>query len=549
MKPSIQTLGHILYSPSQYIVPVFQRNYRWENRELEKLWDSLVEIQQPEKIGNHFMGFLVLMPGLAQPGENTAFHVIDGQQRLTSMSLLLAAIRNSASGHKFDSLADEIHQYYLVHPLKKGDDHFRLLPKDRDHDNYVAAIGRDATPIGRIANAVGFFEHKLAGLDASDESALRSIFNTVCQRFEFMCATLETENAYSIFKSLNSTGVALGPSDLIRNFVFMHVEAHDHDLFDSEYWAPLELRFSRPDGTLNEDRFSRFFRDFLILSGRYVSPSNTFQTFEGRYEATGFIPQELTKSLIRYAGHYEVISGRAKDRSEAVTKALTGLNSLESSTTYPLLLALLKLRDEGGLSDHDLSRAVLMLKGFILRRFICGDSSRGYARIFIRAIAQLATDPIKSLRSFLINRGWPDDSRFTGAFVDSPLYQRDYSKHILASLERGRGHKEPADLTDTEIEHIMPQTLNADWRKDLGPDPESVHGNWLHKPGNLTLSAYNRELWNHKFATKSLRYATSNVTITREISNYTAWTEEEIRCRSEKLAKEAAAIWLGPDKF
>ena len=549
MKPSIQTLGHILYSPSQYIVPVFQRNCRWENRELEKLWDSLEEIQQPDKIGNHFMGFLVLMPGLAQPGQNTAFHVIDGQQRLISLSLLLGAIRDSARRHKFDSLAEEIHEDYLVHPRKLGDEHYRVLPKAWDHDNYVAAVRGEATLTGRIANAVAFFEKKLAALGTADEGVLRSIFNTVRQRFEFMCATLETENAYSIFKSLNSTGVALGPSDLIRNFVFMHVQPDDHDLFDTEHWAPLEKRFARSDGTLDEDIFSRFFRDFLASSGRYVRPAHTFQTFESRYEATGFSPQELAKSLNRYAGQYEVILGRRADPTESVTDALAGLNSLESSTTYPLLLALFRLREEGVLGDHDLSRAILMLKGFILRRFICGESSRAYGRIFVRAIPQLATDPINSLRTFLINRGWPDDQRFNRTFVEFPLYQRDYAKHILASLERHRGHKEQADLTKTEIEHIMPQTLNADWRESLGSDPESVHGNWLHKPGNLTLSAYNRELWNHKFATKSERYAASNVTITREISEFAVWGEEEIEIRGEKLAEEAAIIWQGPDKF
>ena len=119
MKPSIQTLSQILYSPSQYIIPVFQRNYRWEKPQWEKLWHSLLEIQSPQKKGNHFMGFLVFVPGLAQPGQHTRFHLIDGQQRLTTSSILMVAIRNVARLNGQEELADEFINFYLVYPLKK----------------------------------------------------------------------------------------------------------------------------------------------------------------------------------------------------------------------------------------------------------------------------------------------------------------------------------------------------------------------------------------------------------------------------------------------
>ena len=157
MKPSIQTLGQILYSPSQYVIPVFQRNYRWETPQWSKLWDSLVEIQSPDKRGNHFMGFLVFVPGLAQPGQHTRFHLIDGQQRLTTSSILLAAVRNVARQKGESELADEIHNYYLVHPLKKSEHHYRLLPKERDHDSYVSLVSCEGEPTGRMADALEFF--------------------------------------------------------------------------------------------------------------------------------------------------------------------------------------------------------------------------------------------------------------------------------------------------------------------------------------------------------------------------------------------------------
>ena len=292
MKPSIETLGQILYSPSQYVIPVFQRNYRWDRPQWEKLWISLRDIQSPTKTGNHFMGFLVFVPGLPQPGQHTRFHLIDGQQRLTTSSLLLAALRNVARDLKQHDLAEEVHGDFLVHPRKKGDDHFRLLPKEHDHENYLALVTGKAEPTGRMADALDYFEQQLAAMAKDDPQALRRVFDAACQRLEFMCATLEAENAYNIFKSLNSTGVPLGSSDLIRNFVFMHVAPDEQDEFDSEYWTVLESRFSDATGRLEEDRFSRFFRDVLMMDGRYVQPKDTF-AFESRHEATSFSPKAL----------------------------------------------------------------------------------------------------------------------------------------------------------------------------------------------------------------------------------------------------------------
>jgi|CXWL01.1.fsa_nt_gi hypothetical protein len=546
MKPSIQTLGQILYSPSQYVIPVFQRNYRWETPQWAKLWDSLTEIQNPDKRGNHFMGFLVFVPGLPQPGQHTTFHLIDGQQRLTTSSILLVAIRNVARQMSQQDLADEIHQYYLVHPLKKGEQHYRLLPKERDHDSYLSLVTGEGQPTGRIADALAYFEEQLSNFVVDAPGQLRVVFDTACQRFEFMCATLEAENAYNIFKSLNSTGVPLGASDLIRNFVFMHVAPDDQDEFDHILWGPLEDRFARADGTLDEERFSRFFRDYLMSGGRYVPPKDTFTSFESRYEATGFAPKALAGALTASVRFYAIISGQEEDDSEPVTHALAGLNVLDSSTTYPLLLALFDKRATGAIDSTQLAQCTEMLRGFILRRFVCNESSRGYGQMFVRALAKDEGDPIKTLETYLLDRGWPDDHTFETSFVEFPLYQRGYTREVLETLERARGHKEPADLQAAQVEHVMPQTLNPAWVEALGGDAEQIHTDWLHRPGNLTLSAYNQELWNHPFKVKRERYAQSNIVLTRELANYEHWTDGKIRERGRQLAQEAARIWIGP---
>lgn len=548
MKPSVKTLGEILYAPSQYVIPVFQRNYRWELPQWQKFWTNLIEIQNPEKRGNHFMGFLVFVPGLPQPGQHTSFHLIDGQQRLTTSSILMTAVRNVARQMQQNELADEIHQDYLVHPRKTAEQHFRVLPKARDQDNYIAIVKDSGEPTGRIAEALAYFEEQLTALASESPEQLRQTFNVMCQRFEFMCATLEAENAYNIFKSLNSTGVALGSADLIRNFVFMHVLPDEHDIFDRELWAQLENRFVKSDGTLDEEHFSKFFRDYLMSSGRYVAPRETFSTFESRFEATEFCPKKLAAELITCSHHYAVIGGRQPDKNDGVTKALAGLNKLESSTTYPLLLSLFQKRAIGNLNNEELELSINMLRGFILRRFICSESSRGYGQIFVRALSGDEGDTVKALETYLLERGWPDDQQFETAFVTFPLYLRGYVRQVLETLERARGHKEPAELGDAQVEHVLPQTLSEPWKKLLGSEAERIHSESLHRIGNLTLSAYNQELWNHPFDIKRERYEQSNIVLTREISQSNSWGEQAIAERGRKLAKEATNIWIGPQK-
>ncbi len=547
MKPTIQPLGAILYSPNQYAIPVFQRHYSWQHSEWERLWENLAELRLPGVTGNHFMGFLVMVPGLPQPGKITTFHLVDGQQRLTTLSILLVAVRNLARKHSLDAFAEEIHAYYLVHPPKRDNEHYRLFPKKRDNADYIAAINGEANVGGRIGQALKYFEQMLAfSMPTSWDTELRAMFDLLCKRLEFMCATLEHENAYNIFKSLNSTGVPLESADLIRNFVFMHVPPDDQDSFDRDLWRPLETQFSSAAGYFNGGEFSDFFRIFLMSGGRYVKPKATFETFEERYEAAGFKPVKLAKELIAYAGYYEVIRGTKIDASPDVEKALKDLRALDSSTTHPLLFNLFQRRTLGQLSNEELVASLKMLHGFIFRRFICSESSRSYGQLFVKACGVLTNEPIKSLRRFLESKGWPDSLRFEAAFCSMPLYNRGYAKIILESLELANGHKEPADLSGAQIEHIMPQTLSPAWKSDLGAEAEKIHAECLHIIGNLTLSAYNRALYNNPFSEKKAHYAESNIVMTRKLTEHSKWGKDEIVTRGKALAAVASIILSGP---
>jgi hypothetical protein len=340
VKSNNQTLGTILYSQSQYVVPVFQRYYRWHEPQWAKLWDNLVGLLQPEKTGRHFMGFLVLVPEIAQPGKITTFHVIDGQQRLTTLSLLLIALRNAARKGGVELLAHEIDERYLIDKFKKGSERFRLFPKVQDQAHYIAAVTGEAPAGGRIGAALEFFSAKLAELGSTDtEATLRSLLHLLTARLEFIYALLEGDDPYNIYKSLNSTGVPLGPADLIRNFIFMHIPPGEQDELDRNRWRPLEARFSDAEGNLDGKALSSLFRDFLMRNGTYVRPKETFDEFEDRYAETELDPLQLAGELGVYSELYAVLRGTVKDASPAIESALEYLRALDSSTTYPLLLS------------------------------------------------------------------------------------------------------------------------------------------------------------------------------------------------------------------
>lgn len=174
-----------------------------------------------------------------------------------------------------------------------------------------------------------------------------------------------------------------------------------------------------------------------------TAPKDTFPTFESRYEATAFSPKDLARALDTFSSFYEIISSRRPDKRESVTRALHSLNVLESSTTYPILLTLFDRRNRGTITDEDLVKAIDMLCGFIMRRFICNESSRGYGQMFVRTLADDKGEPVLSLEHFLLDRGWPDDYRFETALAEFPLYERGYTKHVLETLERVGDTKNP----------------------------------------------------------------------------------------------------------
>lgn len=261
-------------------------------------------------------------------------------------------------------------------------------------------------------------------------------------------------------------------------------------------------------------------------------------------------PQELGTELEHYGRFYVIIHRPETSQEPRIIEALNRIACLDVSTSYPLLLYLFDRHDAGVLSLEDFLASLLALESFVIRRIVCGESARAYARWFPADVHDLKSnrdDVLTALLTFLHNKGWTSDEQFKEALLKFELYRREPQKCrlILEELEKLYKHKEPVNLAtqNIEIEHVMPSTLSEEWRRMLGDEWQRVHDTYLHTLGNLTLSGYNRELYNKPFLEKKIRLAESNLELNKYFASIDVWDESAIVARGKKLAEEVARIW------
>jgi hypothetical protein len=559
MKAAERTLQQILHSCEQYVIPLFQRYYVWKEENWEQLWDDLmVLLENPEEMRRHFLGAVVCVAERHLPGVVPAYQVIDGQQRLITLSILLCAVRDAATRLGWDKLAAEVEENYLVHRLKSGRERYKVYPRLRDRQSFLALVDHgEGIARGQTDVAYDYLSRRLErdGLLAA-ELLLRNLFITLTTRLDFVSITLEGENPYKIFKSLNSTGVDLEQGDPIRNHVFMTLPVAEQDAFDAQRWEPLERHFES-DSELDGKLFAGFFRDVLMRGGSYVGENAVYEAFEKAHPLSALKPVPLVADLERHAGHYDIIRGRRQHPSEGVDREILAIRSLNVSTAYPLVLALLDARQAGRLSPADFVQSLRAISGFVLRRYVCGDSSRAYSRWFCVACKVLGDRPLANLTAYLKEKGWPSDAAFIPRFQRLNLYNGKYDRAVLEGIELSlQAASEPVLLDGCWIEHILPQAIGEDaegkaWQGTLGPGWRAVHAEWLHTPGNLTLvgSDYNMAMQNKPFREKRPILAASRVYLNKHFANpnLADWNQEAIMRRGLELAQAACRVWAGPD--
>ncbi len=529
----------LIDSARQYVIPLFQRPYSWETRDWATLWQDLAELCEEEAPRNHFIGSVVTMPSKSVPEGVTKFILIDGQQRLTTLLVLLAVIRDKAR-KQTGNLADKVEDLLLKNRHQEGADVYKLLPTQVDRTAFCAIIdGKQAPKDSLLAGAYEFFERKLR---LNPEVGLEKLYNVIRNHLVLVSIVLDKDdNPYLIFESLNAKGRPLTQADLIRNFFFMRIHVNLQEKMYAEHWRPMQ------DGVA--DNLTEYIRHFLMRDGKIVRQSDIYLTLKESVEGGGHddIVAQL-QEVAQFSRYYALLLRPEEEPSRKIRDRTDRLNRYEATTAYPFLLNVYRDYAQKNLSEADFCAILDMLETFVIRRFICGVATSGLTKIFPGLYAQARRNGslADGVRQVLKDKSFPRDQQFKDQFVTCKIYGGDRSakaKLILERLEQSFGHKEAADPEALTIEHVMPRTPNDWWQQHLGEDWEAIHDEWLDTVGNLTLTAYNSEMSNSDFPTKRARLQESHVELNKHFTGVETWDEQAIAQRGEELAERALKIW------
>jgi uncharacterized protein with ParB-like and HNH nuclease domain len=533
-------LQDIIEGTKQYVVPLFQRTYSWTNKEWDILWKDLIELCEAETPRSHFIGSIVNMPTVSVPEGVAKFLLIDGQQRLTTIFILLTLLRNKATENQNQDFAEEINNTLLVNPYKKGNDFFKLMPTQVDRDIYKDLInGEKLTDTeSPLLRAYTFFDKKLRQV-SFEHDKLKKIITSY---FSVVSIVLDTDdNPYLVFESLNAKGRPLTQADLIRNYFFMRIHVDKQEEVYNRYWHPMQIALN--------DSLTEYIRHYLVRDGSVIKQTEVYYALKERVSPTNAI--DYLRELQQYSVYYQRLLFPELEPEETLQKYFRRLNRIEVTTAYPLLLNIYGDYAANRLSKADFISILKTLENYLIRRFVCNVPTNQLNKIFPAVypllIVSHQNNLAEGIKAVLQNRGYPKDIEFYNRFKETKMYgagdRQIKTKLILETLEESFAHKEGVQFDNLTIEHVMPQTLSQWWQTHLGEDWEETHELLLHTIGNLTLTAYNAELGNDDFARKKERYSESHLELNRYFSPLQSWNRAEIDNRAEVLAKQALEIW------
>ena len=544
-------------SKKRFIIPVYQRNYDWKTENCKQLFDDLVKVIKNNR-RSHFFGSVV---SVYEPsGRNTEFLVIDGQQRLTTVSLLFLAmynlINNNIIASQDDSLGKQIYEDFLVDKYKPQDTRIKLKPVKNDRKAFgklFDSVDEHIRESNLTANYNYFYDRI-----QKQEITIDQLFDAICS-LEIINITLNNEdNPQLIFESLNSTGLDLSEGDKIRNFILMGLPAKEQDEYYEKYWNRIE--------ECTKYDVSSFVRDYLSVKQLAIpSQKKIHISFKEYVEQTSLEAEDLLKDLLAYAKRYKILlNGGAKNK--ALDACIYRLNRLETTVTRPFFLEVMRIYDENKLDISQVTDVFLITENYLFRRNICDLPTNSLNKIFLMLHREIIrydgtdVDYVEKFKYALLSKKekarFPDDDEFATGFAERQVYHMN-SKNKIYILERleNYGTSEDKDVYGHcddgtySIEHIMPQHLTPAWVKALGEDYEQIHEIWLHRVANLTLTAYNSKYSNSIFEEKKTMkngFEDSGIRMNTYIAKKDKWTLSEIEERNQYLMNRALEIWEAP---
>lgn len=573
MDPKEQYLEKLIRSSNQFIMPVFQRFYVWNKPLWLTLWkDIIVLIEEDDIKSKHFMGPMIFSDNTSlSSGSKTM--VIDGQQRLITIFILLAVIRDHAKKMNLKDKAESIDSIYLFSINRDNEIIPKIEPRMMDRDTFLKIINNNHENIGSdslVSKAYQFFSHKIEEIlplqgdlfkSSTPQVFIEKLINTITMRLCVLAIELSPDdNPSTIYYSINFKSEPLSDADLIRNYVFMQFKSfEEQEQFNTTNWGGFEELFGVTEqsreskkSTKEKEDLSDFYYRYLLSKQGYFPYKKVYSQFisyanEFTRTKNKSLPK-LVNELKLYANYsFSILSECKESDLEAAFKRFRLLEREKS--TIPLLLYWYNKYEENKSFKPTFLEMLRIIESFILRRAILKRRTlRGYGEILTKAI-EYADTPVK-LMQFLADKDWPNDQDVRKALKDYPFYHEstEQTKLVLSEIERSYGHKEIVNLEDPRItiEHVMPQTLNESWQQMLGKDFNKIHKKYIHTLGNLTLTGYNGEMGNRAYKKKRQELINSHLELNTYFKNHEKWTEKEILERSDTLIDRFITIWKRP---
>ncbi|WQW32833.1 DUF262 and DUF1524 domain-containing protein [Helicobacter pylori] len=539
---------------NQLVIPIYQRLYSWGKEQCKQLWDDIIKIGGNDKMNRHFIGSILYVLDGNTP--SSPLLIIDGQQRLTTITLLFIALRDYLNDEdefleKFSR--KKIENRYLINSDKDGDKKFRLILSESDRDTLLSLIDKDrrkpSEPSLKIMENFKLFEEWIR----KNTNKLETIFKGL-DKLMVVEISLERgkDNPQLIFESMNSTGKDLTQTDLIKNYILMGLEPKKQEIFYKKYWRAMEENFKQ-----NETLFNQFVRHYLTIKTREIPNINkVYEAFKRYQQERGIETEALLQDLQKYCGYFcQIAFKKEDDKDKDLNKALGFLVDLERDVIYPLLLELYSDYSDGVLSEQDFTPIIYLTESYICRRAVCGLGTNGLNKIFASFTKKINKDQyLESIKAHFLSlettKGkFPKDSEFKNLFITIDFYNLKEKKYFFERLEKF-DTEEPVNTKECTIEHIMPQKLTEEWERDLGENFQAIHDKYLHTIGNLTLTGYNSECSNNSFQEKrdmENGFKQSPLRLNQSLKDLESFGEKEIEKRANDLADWALKIWTYPN--
>lgn len=561
------TLNKLLNTSRQFIVPIFQRNYSWQKSQYEQLWFDILRASKFKEKQNHFIGSIVYIDMGTPAGRPQQLLLIDGQQRLTTISILLCAIKDYVQKFNLETklinLA-KIKNQFLYNSDEIDEDRYKLLLNVQDKETYIKLIDNTIftvnKPATNIIKCYEFFYERIEDF-IKQHGQIDEIYAGIF-KLSLVSISLDkdSDNPQMIFESMNSTGKDLSQTDLLRNYLLMDLTPEKQTRLYKTYWKPMEELFGEDIYKNDVNKFDYFIRDFLTLksnTGYICKINNVYENFKRYYLDNNCEKFAVLRDLFTYAKYYACID-LLQENDDELKLYWQEFKKLDSHVVYPFLL---KLYDDYScqiLIKEDFKKILQVVISYLWRRAICEIPTNSLSKTFATLYQAVDKDDYVNsvIKAFVFKSSYkrfPSDYEVREKLQTKDIYHFRLRKYLLEALENYY-HKEPIDLNTANytIEHIMPQNIehNLLWQQMLGEDWQEVHSLYLHTLGNLTITGYNAEMSNKSFVEKvngESGFNHSHLKLNESIAQCDVWNKKAIQRRTNILTDIILKIWKYPE--